>query len=544
MHQQHETATSRRGFTLVEMLVATAVTLLLIAGLAQVFQFMGDTVAIHRSSIELAGRVRAVSLRLQRDLEGLTVPVRPIAQGQGYFEYIEGSQHDGSHFPTNVRLDRSVFGDGDDMLMFTSRSADTPFLGVYLNSSGTRVSISSRLSEIVWWATLTDINDDGIIDGVDRDDYTIYRRSFLIRPDLNTLDNATIGRYYQILRNPNGSSTVFDTTTAAGRLELADALKTFYEENDLSIRFERTPAAGGSSTTFFVVCNSLEELTNRRNRFAHDRIVVGGNYFRPTFPYNIGRGSNNALDFPYSRLPNALTERGVIKSGVRRGEDVILSHAAAFDVRAFDPVAVLGANPSSDGTWGITGNAMEAGWAGSDDEIVGPGSFEYAPLTSGAYSVTSFITTPTTTTATTKAIQPAGRGAYVDLYYTSKIHIIPNTDSTYRYDSLEANSNLKSYFSGVPSNVSGTIPLAFATYDTWPQLYEFDGIDQDGDGSTDEGTDGLDTDSANGVDDPGERETSPPYSVPLRGIQVRIRVVDHDSRQVRQATVVSNFTPE
>ena len=55
---------------------------------------------------------------------------------------------------------------------------------------------------------------------------------------------------------------------------------------------------------------------------------------------------------------------------------------------------------------------------------------------------------------------------------------------------------------------------------------------------------GVDNDNANGVDDVGERETSPPYPYPIRGIQIRIRVIDHDSRQVRQMTVASDFTPE
>ena len=52
------------------------------------------------------------------------------------------------------------------------------------------------------------------------------------------------------------------------------------------------------------------------------------------------------------------------------------------------------------------------------------------------------------------------------------------------------------------------------------------------------------TTDANGVDDVGERETSPPYPVPLRGIQVRLRIIDRDTRQVRQMTVSSDFIPE
>ena len=54
----------------------------------------------------------------------------------------------------------------------------------------------------------------------------------------------------------------------------------------------------------------------------------------------------------------------------------------------------------------------------------------------------------------------------------------------------------------------------------------------------------LDDDSEDGVDDPKERETSPPYPVPLRGLQVKIRVYEPDSQTVRQATVTSSFIPQ
>jgi hypothetical protein len=81
-------------------------------------------------------------------------------------------------------------------------------------------------------------------------------------------------------------------------------------------------------------------------------------------------------------------------------------------------------------------------------------------------------------------------------------------------------------------------------YDTWSLSYEADGIDQDSRNGADQGTNGQDDDMANGVDDIGERETLPPYPVPLRGIQVIIRSYDPDTRQMRQATVVGDFTPE
>ena len=45
------------------------------------------------------------------------------------------------------------------------------------------------------------------------------------------------------------------------------------------------------------------------------------------------------------------------------------------------------------------------------------------------------------------------------------------------------------------------------------------------------------------VYDANELETSPPYPVPLRGLEVRIRIYDTSTRQVRQVTVRHTFVP-
>ncbi len=82
------------------------------------------------------------------------------------------------------------------------------------------------------------------------------------------------------------------------------------------------------------------------------------------------------------------------------------------------------------------------------------------------------------------------------------------------------------------------------TYDTWSLHYEFNGIDDDNDGVIDEGTDGLDNNNNGVPDDPAEYETSPPYPVPLRGIEVRIRCFEPSSREVRQMTVRHSFVPK
>ena len=80
-------------------------------------------------------------------------------------------------------------------------------------------------------------------------------------------------------------------------------------------------------------------------------------------------------------------------------------------------------------------------------------------------------------------------------------------------------------------------------YCTWSFHYEHDGIHQNPGAPLDGGTSGFDDNNDGVVDSPDEWETSPPYPAPLRGIQVKIRIFEPDSRQVREVTVVQDFLP-
>lgn len=102
------------------------------------------------------------------------------------------------------------------------------------------------------------------------------------------------------------------------------------------------------------------------------------------------------------------------------------------------------------------------------------------------------------------------------------------------------------------------VGLLETVYDTWTPTYESDGINQapstsdgfvvavlDGLGNSntqvDRGTDGVDNDGVNGPDDFGERETQPPYNHPIRGLQVTFRLVEKQTGQVRQSSIVHNY---
>jgi hypothetical protein len=197
-------------------------------------------------------------------------------------------------------------------------------------------------------------------------------------------------------------------------------------------------------------------------------------------------GNSQRGFFPFPLNPASV----VAKFGPFLGEDVILSDVLAFDVRVYDPQAPVD----------ISGSVVPA-------PIV-PGDPGYVLSNSVA------------------------RGAYVDLNYARDNST--TLENSYFSGPSHPLSGLREYPDGSPVSV----------YDTWPEDYERDGVDQDGRFGVDQATNGLDDDNQFGVDDAGERETAAPYAVPLRGLQVTIRMMDFSTRQVRQVSVVGDFVPE
>jgi len=83
--------------TLVEMLVATTMTLIIMGIVAQLFGMMGKGVTGSRSTMDMSGQIRGVAHQLRMDLSGITVetlpPVAPESDS-GYLEIIEGPMTD------------------------------------------------------------------------------------------------------------------------------------------------------------------------------------------------------------------------------------------------------------------------------------------------------------------------------------------------------------------------------------------------------------------------------------------------------------------
>lgn len=534
------------AFTLVEMLIAMVLTLILVTAIAQFYAIVGDSVKDGRAMIEVGGRLRSVVQKLQADLDQITVAVVPWTDdgsSSGYFEYFEGpgydldANNDGTWEATYSTAtpvpvpdlarngtNTNALGDGDDFVAFTARSkSGQPFTGRYTtNASGTFIFgglptiYTSPLAEVVWWVGFDDQPGGTALTWDLNEPRQLYRRQLLIRPDLMRTD----------------AYGTFDGVTNYASYNLAEnQLKRYWQENDisLSVRYYVDPSSG--NVYYYIKANSLADLARREYRFAHAPLnitVTGGVPKDGNFPHSqqLLRQETTRPSFSSLSLKGGATVNNsyVLQSpsgnpAESPGEDILLSNLLAFDVQVYDPCMRV---------WPDANNYVSL-------TPCEPG-YQTAASTAGSLTPPRLI----------------GLGGYVDLYYYRRsgtaVSTIDNNLFTNNGYPLPWFASAPAVPAGVPT--APYIQSLGATYDTWAISYERDGIDQFGNGFYDLGMNGNDDiiisggSPANGVDDISERETVPPYSQALRGLQVKIRVYEPSTRQVRQATVATDFVTE
>lgn len=497
----------RRAVTLVEMLIALTMTLIVLGATVTMFGMIGESVNDTRSTIEMSDRLRSATMRLRADLAGATVQpmdvwVRP-EENKGYFAIVEGPGRDAPATIPSPANDTTIFGDSDDMLLFTTRSEEGLFVGK--NGSGT---IQSPYAEVGWF-----LEPEFEPGGTTVVSYTLYRRVLLVAPSAGTSTTTTY---------PN--------------------LRDFYNGNDngegvdVSVHLD--------STNGRWVPNTLADLTVRENRFGQTGAFGipdpspfasepygdtngNGKYDSGTDTFNTGSTT------PLHDLNGNLKWDG----SPRIREDIILTNVLAFDVKVWDPKAPIFISGSDAVV------PSDPGWSSTD--------------------YTNYL-------AGTKTAESAG--AYVDLNFLNTFPLLPKATG-YSKQSLFGHRGINT----AKGRLATPTSTVAAMYDTWSFHYEANGADDDGDINIDEGTDGIDQNDAYGADDngeeyidanqngaydhpaefspdldtngngrfdPSEKETAPPYNVPLRGIQVKLRVYEPDSRQIREVTIVQNFMPE
>jgi type II secretory pathway pseudopilin PulG len=514
-------ATLRSGLTLIEMLISLACVILLMLAYTQLFAEAGSRINDARAQIDVTNRLRSAQKQLTYDLTGATAHTSPGLRpegGGGYFEIIEGRlrdtriQEDDSG-PTEVfetGLTPYPIGDVDDAIFLTVRKKNGNFTGKFGSQT-----IQSEVAEVVWFLRPTVQPDPANLGAANPAlvagplTYTLYRRTFLVTPsytgDFPGVPAPTAAPHIPPVANP----------------PVLPPRVSFYDLYDVSARYD--PVSGR------YVANTLADLTKRECRYGHQVDNTTANRGFPhvvdnrwMWPFGVTFNTTSGVPFD-----STTSQYYIDTSHPRYGEDVVLTNVLAFDVQVWDPTAPVYVTSTTPPV------AVAPGDPGFNPSIVTvtspPPPKRYFPLASSL-------------------------GAYVDLNWGASYGVV---DGVYYPTTSDPPVSLSPFYSRGYSNsglvatfyAGPTPPSIPAVYDVWSFHYEHDGINQDvvADGATpliDEGTDGFDNDNANGVDDPGERETSAPYPAPLRGIKVRIRVYEPDTRQIREVSVVHSFVPE
>ena len=579
---------SGAGFTLVEMLVAMAITLIMMAAVARAFAFVSTQVRSSRVAIEMSSDLRDIVTRMEDELSRCTVSLQPATSTEdqdGYFLYYEGpcTKATSTLFGAQTTLDgitvaaSNRYGDIDDYIAFTAvASPGSWFTGQVPEYvlTGTAAdtaltTIKSRYAEIVYF-THPERDSSGAVIDTDGDllpdRLLLYRRVLLIRPDLNT----------------SGSLGLLPAVTTDWQL----GMTAVHQVCDLSL----TRALNTNGTTSTTLrANSLADLTEPHNRFAHVRApstVVTGIPTGTTMPIL-------ALEPPMGMITNATattlrpvnnsvgTSPVILESrwsgylrrefrltGVRQGQDVIANNCRAFDIQIYDDQArfLLTSNnlvvaPNDPGYR----EALEEDPSTAID-VPGGGFVDlcYPVLAGGplrgwqarelASSFPGNNVVVTNNTANREGIQTRFSG--LDFFGATAF---PTTATARTYSEPLLRS-------GRVILASNQVQLFQPAFDTYTAKYEQDGYYQNRRYSTgasaflgttwpsttttvdfiDLGSDGVDTPSTAtvplpglaGTDDPSENETSAPFPNKPSAIRVTVRLENVDDRQLRESSLV------
>jgi type II secretory pathway pseudopilin PulG len=542
----------RSALTLIEIMIALTMTLVVLGAMMTAFQFASREMQNGRAALEMANQIRVAEELLRNDLANIMIDPRTYTDStnpNGYVEIVEGPKRDsavpyalpdsdGDLIPNLVDVDStggsdvspvdgvddaldptrsgySYLGDHDDIICATVRSPKRPFRGRYVAPNAvfagtainrldftlipspiTPIPIESPFAEVVWWTRFIDNNGNLEVDYVDGEFVTLYRRLLLIVPPTTPLPS-------------------FGDPSLSEQANLNSAIE-YLAVNDISARIERSVDAvnfGTPRVLYSIVPNTAKDLAHRRTRWGHNPSVPAVPIYNPAtnFPFPLFRNSLiNQRSAVYD--PNVADTDGDGMAIRYDGNDIVLNEVAAFDVKLYSPNA------------GVI--------IGTNNVVVEPGDVGFQQLVNNA-------------------VAPVPTGAYVDLGHAGGGWFSgpPNFKSRLRVG----------YPAGITTTTGGQlgmVGLLDLVYDTWTPFYESDGIDQDGVAGADQGNNGVDDQAVAfaafginapfpaGPDDQTELETMPPYPHPVRAVKVSIRMIERDTKQVRQASVIQSYVPE
>ena len=319
--------TKRSGMTLIEVLIATALTMLIMLALAQGFKSLSQGVTAGRSRLTGSDQLRSILSLLRSDLQGLTVSTKThpqsIQSSTGYFGYYDGPLSDSTAMLFNYKpgateveekLSASRWSDIDDAMMFTAKARDGQWfygrvplalMKIHAANRGTGlpltltfddwltdVTIASEYAEIAWF--MRPLNEVGMLNGPEAQvTNTQYSYTPVSTPvndvapvvDLNgdaipdpdgMPDRVALCRRVLLIRpdlmisraDVDGSSDpqLYATPMPVDTGDINSfryQMRFAYQRSDLSVHKEWI------GNRFVLKTNSLSDLQRPENRFAH-----------------------------------------------------------------------------------------------------------------------------------------------------------------------------------------------------------------------------------------------------------------------------------
>jgi hypothetical protein len=515
---------TRSGLTLVEVLIALAITLIILLRMTQAFTIASKEMGIGRNRLMVSERVQTAADLIRDDLERLSLRTGPVvsaAAGVGYLEIVDGPYRDLTFLDTPnavIGTPSNLLGDIDDILMFTAVSPGRPFKGRFDGRM-----IDSHEAEIIYFTRRVDSNGNGVVDFGDQ--IRLHRRVLLVRPDLAAeIQDPNIGSNV-VAR----SAAQFDTFVTNNGLDPTMMVRTpyakFLQFNDVSLAWNPDSGPVGPMGPLFnqYRANSLGLLSHPQNRTAHLATLLPP---AVAFPHPVAN-----LGLPADRLINTYLD-DLVLVGTMAGSDVVMENVIAFDVKVFDPTVpvlqyagqpLLPHDPGYALAYTDVANFPRQGFGA----YVDLGSFEFRSINGVPGLANDF--------------GPQFPGQWYHFANWRRRLVDP------QYVAFVAEQPAANYWDAIMTryeNVAGG-----PTYSTWTTDFESDGVDNDGDLLVDEGADGVP--QANAV--PGlrnDRDSAPPYLQPVTSLQVSVRgaSINADRQQVRgsdqvmQAQIVVSTT--
>ena len=412
----------RQAFTLVEMMIAVALVLLMMSLFAEIFSVAIGSMSRSKGVAENDQRARMVLTILKGDLEKRTfrdvVPFQPglstdipyfntrLNQRRGYLSYSENNPNDVTDDVLRLTIDVTRVAQNDDMTPLYGRATDVG--GIAANSNQPE----------------TDNGRFDVADGVGMSDCAevvyfmrggrLYRRQMLIRKPFlpATLSDPTTGSpptttplfgssYSGVFWRDFDYSAFYDPTNTRTRFHGFDSLNNAGHPSDSfvgGVFSNAVPLSLGIphfrfGHSVFIGSGIPKEFTGGNDagtflgNYTHEETSFEGAGAKPAFVHP-GQSTTIAVN-PFSRTDLtldattlAVTQYSNNSQSPRTGEDLLLTNVLSFDIKIWDPGVELGIDgvagdslnrpyatlPAGDDDGdGAVNNAVERGWPNSDD---------------------------------------------------------------------------------------------------------------------------------------------------------------------------------